>query len=73
MLRDLRRLLARNALAAQQRAVTAEERAWSARVQESLQPLVNEGLQVLPGGDDPRDWRRVRKRPAPVFNSLRGG
>jgi hypothetical protein len=61
--------MVRNARSAEHRADTPEERRWSARVQDALQQLVDEGEQVLPGHEDPRDRRRVRKRPVqqPIF------
>jgi hypothetical protein len=63
VLKELRRLVMKNARAAEHRAITAEERQWTARVGDTLKQLVDEGDQVLPGGEDPRDRRRARKRP----------
>lgn len=40
---------------------------WHARVSEFLTRLVDEGELVLPPCRDPRDRRRVRKRPGCLF------
>lgn len=63
ILKQLRALIIRNARSANYRAVTEEERRWSGRVDEALRQLIDEGDAVLPGHEDPRDRRRVRKRP----------
>lgn len=63
VLKELRRLLIKTARARIGRAVTADEITWCNRVFDRLQSCVDEGDRVLPGGEDPRDRRRVRKRP----------
>lgn len=62
VLQELRRLQGKLARAAAYRATTDDERRWTARVGDLLEALISEGDQVLPGGVDPRDARRVRKR-----------
>lgn len=68
ILKSLRLLVVRNARSAEYRAATDEERRWSRHVHDTLTTLITEGEAVLPGHEDPRDRRRVRKRAAlPLF------
>lgn len=62
VLRQLRRLVVRNAKTLQGRKLTDNERRWCTRAQDTLERLVQEGDQVLPVRSDPRHERRVRKR-----------
>ncbi len=67
VLKELRRLIIKNHRALEHRATTAEERTWCQRVHDALDRLIVEGDAVLPGLPDPRDYRRVRKRPGAMF------
>lgn len=67
VLAELRRVVAKAKRAGEYRARTDVERTWSARVVDALEQLIREGDQVLPGGEDPRDRARVRKRPPKMF------
>lgn len=63
VLKELRRLLIKTTRARLARAVTDAEVTWCNRTIDRLTALIEEGDQVLPGGEDPRDRRRARKRP----------
>ncbi|HVL65712.1 MAG TPA: hypothetical protein VM364_00490 [Vicinamibacterales bacterium] len=67
ILSELRRLLGKTRRAAEYRAHSDVEQRWTARVGDALDQLIREGDLVLPGGDDPRDRRRVRKRQVKMF------
>lgn len=67
VLSEMRRLLGKVRRAAEYRAATDLEKRWTVRVGDSLEQLIREGDQVLPGGEDPRDKRRARKRQAKMF------
>jgi hypothetical protein len=61
----LRWLQEKNRLAGEYRAATADDQRWCRHVADALALLIEAGEHVLSGGDDPRDRRRVRKRPQP--------
>lgn len=67
ILRELRRVLVKNDRAAAYRASTDVERRWCGRVGDALERLIAEGDLELPGGEDPRDRCRARKRPGPAL------
>jgi hypothetical protein len=66
VLKELRRIILKNARAQEYRELTDDDKRWCSHVHEALERLTREGDQVLSGGEDPRDRRRVRKRPVPV-------
>jgi len=63
---ELRRLLIKAVRAGEHRELRDDDRIWLRRVIDRLQPLIEEGDQVLSGLPDPRDRRRVRKRQRPL-------
>jgi len=65
VLKELRRLLIKTHRAGEFRAATEDDQRWCRQVATALDGLVTNGDQVLSGGEDPRDRRRVRKRPVP--------
>lgn len=65
VLKELRRLLIKTHRAGEFRAATEDDQRWCRRVSTALDELIVTGDQVLSGGEDPRDRRRVRKRPQP--------
>ncbi len=63
ILAELRRVRIKTDRALAHRALSEDEQRWARRLADALDRLVTEGEAVLPGGADPREARRVRKRP----------
>lgn len=67
VLKRLRAVVIANARALVGRELDEHAQTWHARVNEFLSRLIDEGDLVLPPCRDPRDRRRVRKRPGCLF------
>ena len=65
VLKELRRLRIKTQRAGEFRAATDDDQRWCRQVNDALDALIGTGEAVLSGGEDPRDRRRVRKRPQP--------
>jgi hypothetical protein len=63
VLNELVRLRIKIRRAADGRAELPADLRWCHRVWDALNDLIDEGTDVLSGGTDPRDARRVRKNP----------
>ena len=67
VLKELYRLRIKLRRALELRELSEDEQRWGRDVDASLERLTRVGEQVLPGMPDPRDRRRVRKRPGCLF------
>ncbi len=67
VLKELYRVRLKMLRALQLRELSDDEQRWGHDVDASLERLTRTGEQVLPGMPDPRDRRRVRKRPDRLF------
>lgn len=67
IVKRLRGVVIANAKTLLHRDLDENAQKWHGRVNEFVSRLIDEGEQVLPAFRDPRDARRVRKRPGHLF------